>query len=96
MNKRQAKIDALEIASIAIDELMGSDCTENAKVKKELEAISFALSNRSYRLNHKILPNEPKTVSNNEQKGKNCSMKGIGCPYISNKYMTCSICQFMV
>ena len=93
MNKRQAKIEALEIASIAIDELISSDCTENAKVKKELNAISFKLSNQSYRLKHKILSNEREVLGKHEQNGFVCVHDETDCPEYMNGKNGCDGCE---
>jgi len=53
MNKKQAKIEALWIASIVINELQTSDCTNSQKVKNELDIIASALSKRANRLKYK-------------------------------------------
>jgi len=53
MNKRQAKIEALQIASTVINELIGSDCTESYKIKNELSIISSQLYKRAGELKKK-------------------------------------------
>ena len=50
MNKREAKREALIIASVVINELQGNECTNSQKVKKELEIIATALSKRADKL----------------------------------------------
>jgi len=53
MNKRQAKIEALHIASVVIDELQTSECTDSFKVKDELGIIAHALKRRADKLEYK-------------------------------------------
>ena len=50
MNKREAKIEALDIASIVICELQSSDCTDSLKIKDELYKISMQLEKRKNKL----------------------------------------------
>jgi hypothetical protein len=50
MNKREAKIKALEIASIVISELESSDCTDSLKIKNELYKIAVSLAKRADKL----------------------------------------------
>ena len=50
MNKREAKIEALDIASIVIYELQSSDCTDSLKIKDELYKISMQLEKRKNKL----------------------------------------------
>ena len=54
MKKRQDKIEALIIASIVINELQTSDCTNSQKVKDELGIIATTLSKRVNRLNSSL------------------------------------------
>lgn len=57
MNNKEAKITALEIASIVINELESSDCTDSLKVKNELHKIALRLSLRAENLNKPIAIN---------------------------------------
>jgi len=54
MNKIEAKIEALKIASIVINELEGSDCTNDQQVKDELYKIAVQLAKKADELRHKI------------------------------------------
>ena len=54
MNNKEAKIKALEIASIVINELGSSDCTDSLKVKNELHKIALRLALRAENLNKPI------------------------------------------
>jgi len=53
MNKREAKIEALQIATVVIYELIASDCTDSELVKNELYEISIQLNRRTDRLKAK-------------------------------------------
>ena len=56
MNKREAKIEALNLASIVINELASSDVCDNKKVKIELNNISISLSIRANKLINQTKP----------------------------------------
>jgi hypothetical protein len=55
MKAIEAKKEAYRICTIVINELLGSDCTDNPHVKKELEKISLDFSRSADRLQKTIL-----------------------------------------
>ena len=60
MKNKESKIKALEIASIVINELEGSDCTESIEVKNELHKIALFLSKKADKLRIKRIRNNRK------------------------------------
>lgn len=58
MNKRDAKIEALRLASIVVNELEGSDAVTDNKVRNEINKIAISLAIRADNLSKPIIKTE--------------------------------------